>query len=93
MSNNQYIIEFRQIRSLIKVSAIDPITLKEVCVVVPAAKNISQEEMQRLAIQKLEYVLAKTAGKKSEDHSHKENKQNPEDSDNNNLSGHIDQIV
>lgn len=58
MSGN-YIIEFQQIGKLIKVSAVDTATLTEVSIVVPAGKNISQNDMKKLAVKRLEYVLKK----------------------------------
>jgi hypothetical protein len=54
-----YIIEFKQIGKLIKVSAIDPATLTEISIAVPAGKNISQQEMGKLAVKRLEFVLRK----------------------------------
>jgi len=40
-----------------KVSAIDPVTLREVCIV--GDPRMSRERLTNVAVQKLEYVLAK----------------------------------
>lgn len=60
MSN--YIIEFRQVGNVIKVSAVDPATLTEVSIVVPAGKGLSKNDMSKLVIKRLEFVLKKKAG-------------------------------
>lgn len=52
-----YIIEFRQVGGIMKVSAIDPETGMEVSM--PVSPKITREEMIRLAVRKLEYVLSK----------------------------------
>jgi hypothetical protein len=54
-----YIIEFQQFGKLIKISAFDPLTLTEISIVVPAGKNLSQNDMKKLAVKRLEYVLSK----------------------------------
>lgn len=54
----EYIIEFRQVGQVVKVSAIDPATGIEVSI--PMPPKTPKEDMQRLAIRKLEYVLGKT---------------------------------
>jgi len=55
MHQKGYLLEFIPARGAIKVSAIDPITGTEVSIVgSPAA---SQAQLERVAIQKLEYVL------------------------------------
>lgn len=59
ISKSEYIIEFRQYGELIKVSAVDSTTLKEVTLAFPAGKGLSKEDMKRAAIKKLEFVLAK----------------------------------
>lgn len=59
--NRQYIIEYVQVGNSIKVSAIDPVSRFEACVVVPAT-GISRKEMGQLAIRKLEYVMEKAEG-------------------------------
>lgn len=55
---NQYIIEFIKIGDSVKVSAIDPATGTEACIVAPA-KGVTQERMKELAVQKLRYVMEK----------------------------------
>ena len=62
MSHNQYIIEFIHVGSHLKVVAIDPVTGREVSMI--GAPEVPQEELMRLAAQKLEYVLAKERGDK-----------------------------
>lgn len=54
----EYIIEFHPVGAYVKVSAIDPITGREVCIVGDA--HAEQTTLTRLAIQKLEYVLQKS---------------------------------
>ena len=55
----EYLVEFQQVGNTVKVSAVDPVTNIEVSIVGdPAA---SQDELTRVAVQKLEYVLAKRA--------------------------------
>ena len=56
----EYLVEFQRVGNAIKVSALDPVTNIEVSIVGdPAA---SQDELSRVAVQKLEYMLAKKAG-------------------------------
>jgi len=58
MSDEQgYIIEFHRIGNAVKVSAMDPVTLTEVSMV--GAANVSDTELTRLVVRKLEYMLAK----------------------------------
>ncbi len=57
--NKGYIIEFRQVGNVIKVSAMDPATLTEVSIPVPAGRNLSRNDMSRLAVKRLEFVLNK----------------------------------
>ena len=54
--DNGYLIEFRRIGASVKVSAVDPRTGTEISMVGPA--SVSQTELSRNAINKLEYVLA-----------------------------------
>ena len=51
------LLEFQQIGAIVKVSAIDPISLTEVSVQGPA--RAGQEALARTAIAKLRYVLSK----------------------------------
>lgn len=55
----EYIVEFRQIGSYIKVSAVDPVSFIETSIAVPAGKGVSKSDMEKLAVRKLEYVLNK----------------------------------
>ena len=57
--NGNYIIEFNQVGKFIKVCAIDQKTLTEVSIVVPAGKGLSKNDMTKLAVKRLEYVLNK----------------------------------
>ena len=52
-----YIIEFHRIGNAVKVTAMDPETLTEVSIV--GAPTVSQAELTRLVVRKLEYRLAK----------------------------------
>jgi len=54
-----YIIEFHRIGNAVKVSAMDPATLTEVSIM--GAPGAGDTELTRLAVRKLEYVLAKRA--------------------------------
>ncbi len=54
------IIEFRRIGASVKVSAMEPTTLTEVSIVGPA--TASEEELTRIVMRKLDYVLAKKRG-------------------------------
>lgn len=57
MEKGEYIIEFIQIGSSVKVSAVDPLTGREVSIIGPPSAGRAQ--LSRLAVQKLEYVLGK----------------------------------
>jgi len=58
MSEDQgYIIEFHRVGNAVKVSAFDPATLTEVSIV--GAPSVGDSELTRLAVRKLEYMLAK----------------------------------
>lgn len=50
-----YIIEFIAMGNQIKVTAIDPVSGKEVSMI--GAKQVSKDELSRIAIRKLQYVL------------------------------------
>jgi hypothetical protein len=56
-----YIIEFHRIGNAVKVSAMDPRTLTEVSMM--GSAGVGDAELTRLAIRKLEYVIAKRAAK------------------------------
>jgi hypothetical protein len=55
---NEYIIEYFRLGGYVKVSAIDPVTEKEVCVIVPS-RGVTEKQMQDLAIRKLQSALKK----------------------------------
>jgi len=57
-----YIIEFHQVGNAVKVSAMDPRTLIEVSMV--GAAGLSDAELTRLVVRKLEYVIAKRAAER-----------------------------
>lgn len=59
MSNSraEYIIEFYKLGNSVKVSAIDPVTLKEAVVI--GSPKLSKKTLSDLAIRKLRYLLAK----------------------------------
>ena len=54
---DEVIIEFHQIGSSVKVSAVDPVTLREVSIV--GSATAGEEALTRAAIRKLKYVLKK----------------------------------
>lgn len=56
-----YIVEYVAVGCSVKVTAFDPKTLREVCVI--GARGARQEDLANLAIRKLEYVLRKDSGK------------------------------
>ena len=53
----EILFEYVQFGNSMKVTAIDTATSTEVCVITPI--NISQQQMQQLALQKLHYVMNK----------------------------------
>lgn len=53
----EYLVEFIQIGSSVKVSAIDPVSGREVSIIGPAAA--SRDYLSRTAVNKLKYVLSK----------------------------------
>ncbi len=57
VKDNQIIIEFISMGRHVKVTAIDPISLREVSIVGDA--RASQHSLKELAVQKLRYVLEK----------------------------------
>lgn len=54
---SEILFEYVRNGSFVKVTALEPETKVEACVVVPA--NLPQEQMQLQALQKLRYVLKK----------------------------------
>lgn len=57
LGGREVLLEFRQVGDSVKVTVIDPTTLREVSVV--ASPRISEAEMIRLALRKLDYVEAR----------------------------------
>lgn len=55
--DGEVILEFQQIGSIVKVIAVDPVSLVEVSIMGPASAG--QEVLKRNAINKLQYVLSK----------------------------------
>ena len=55
-----YIVEFIAIGTSLKVTAMDPVSLREVSMV--GAPQISRKELAELAVRKLKYVLSKDKG-------------------------------
>ncbi len=59
---DEVIFEFYQVGNSVKVSAVDPASLVEVSIVGPATAPRAQ--LERTALRKLKYVLAKRAGER-----------------------------
>ena len=55
--SREYLLEFQRQGSYVRVAALDPATSTEIVMVGSAAA--SRDELTRLAVRKLEYVLAK----------------------------------
>ena len=55
--DGEVILEFQQIGKIVKVIAVDPVSLVEVSIMGPASAG--QEVLKRNAINKLQYVLSK----------------------------------
>lgn len=54
---SEILFEYVRDGAYVKVTAIEPETMTEVCVVVPA--NLSEQQMQIHALKRLQYVLKK----------------------------------
>ncbi len=57
MTSEGYIVEFHKIGKSIKVTAFDPTTLTEACIV--GSPNVSRQQLAELAVRKLRYILQK----------------------------------
>ena len=57
---DDYIVEFIQLGGSIKVTAVDPVSLREVSIV--GSPGATQEQLAELAIRKLRYVLERDGG-------------------------------
>lgn len=55
-ADSNYLLEFLPIGNTVKVSAVDPTTGTEVSIVGPS--TASEAQLSRIAVRKLEYVLA-----------------------------------
>jgi len=53
----EYLVEFVQVGSSVKVSAIDPVSGREVSIVGPA--TATRTHLTQVAVNKLKYILAK----------------------------------
>lgn len=60
LNESEVLFEVRQVGNSVKVSAVDPVTNTEVCVVGPA--NASPYSLKINAVRKLRMVLRKNAG-------------------------------
>ena len=60
MPDEDYLIEFHQVGSYVKVSIMDPVSLTEVSMVAPA--TMPQGQMAQAAIRKLKYVIGRRNG-------------------------------
>ena len=59
----EFLIEYQIVGRSVKVSAVDPVTLTEVSIVGPLSAG--RMELQRNAVRKLKYVLARDVAKPS----------------------------
>lgn len=62
-SKQEYLLEFQRIHNTVKVTAVDPITGTEACIVGPA--NAGRAYLSRTAVNKLKWVMAKNEAKKT----------------------------
>lgn len=60
MNDAEFIIEFYQVGNAVKVTAIDPSTMTEVSI--QGAVSTPQAQLERVAVQKLRYMLGKKKG-------------------------------
>ena len=58
-AEREILLEFHQVGNVVKVTAVDPVTLIEVSIV--GAPGAGEEMLKRTAIRKLDYVLDKRA--------------------------------
>lgn len=57
LPQGEYIVEFMQLGNMVRVTAMDPETLREVSIMGPP--SLGQKELARIAVRKLRYVLAR----------------------------------
>ena len=55
--SGEYLLEFIRQGAYVRVAAVDPVTNTEVVLV--GAASVTKQELTRVAVQKLEYVLSK----------------------------------
>lgn len=60
MAESGYIVEFQSIGALVRVTAIDPVSGREVVIQGPASAG--QQALARAAVKKLEYMLQQKHG-------------------------------
>lgn len=53
--SNEVLVEFWRVGNAVKVSAVDPVTMKEVCI--QGSVHADEEVLRRAAVRKLRYVL------------------------------------
>ena len=61
--DEEVLFEFHRIGSVVKVSAVDPVTLTEVSISGPASAG--EAALRQAAIKKLRYVLARAKGERA----------------------------
>ncbi len=57
---NDVLLEFFRVGNLVKVSAVDPVTMTEVCI--QASGSTEERVLREVAIRKLQYVLQRRKG-------------------------------
>lgn len=60
IGGREVLLEFHQVGDYVRVAAIDPVSNTEVTMI--GAPDTSEQELTRLAIRKLDYVMRKRAG-------------------------------
>ncbi|HYE48607.1 MAG TPA: hypothetical protein VEB20_03380 [Azospirillaceae bacterium] len=60
-AGGEALLEFQRVGNIVKVTAIDPVTLVEVTIQGPA--SLPQQALARTAVAKLNYVIAKKQGR------------------------------
>lgn len=55
--NHGYIVEYVRVGKSVKVTAVDPVSLREVSMV--SSPRVTRRQLAALAVRKLEYVLAR----------------------------------
>ncbi|MET0155498.1 MAG: hypothetical protein ABW189_05280 [Rickettsiales bacterium] len=60
-NDGKYIVEFVRLGEYVKVTAVDPVSLREASVVM-AVRGLTRSYMERTAIRKLESMLSSSGG-------------------------------